>query len=868
MSQFKPAIDSNLPPAILHTLSSWINRWIPMRNSPAGQVFALTGQYSEDGTDYRAAITLNNSGVRNAATITQVCDIDSVIGLAHQTLPLQDDALFDYHVLNDFRFCLTSEIHIPGWPDHRNPGKLLSYKDIPHAVFGTLDNNQTIIRIFFPCAIDELDGSVFLQDDMLGPFYDRAVLPAVRQIAADHYSRTWPPSYASEAARAAKVSGRPQFSGKQIRGEHVKAIIPLILQNIEAERCLSFAAGCFWMVEMKGLKNLSTHPPPEVALIDDEGNMIDPENQPRNVALGTVLRNWEWADFGPDWYLDFATTISTELPDMLMSTLIKKEAHPEIIRHFTRRPIDQCQRWASKDNGHAYQFDSTAHLAAAGGFRLTIHNPSPDEICYFQAYTTEKSLTFHRDGHNVSMSTSPVKVLTNWEKEKTRYFGALEQMYREAGAAETHSNIAVRFESRAPFDLYPLVHLRIPDITLRGWLFSLKTSHIQTYKSARIRSIADTISHTIANRHQAQHRHLSEILSLVVILVWMANAIACAPKSGGTWDEVRDAGSVHKLDPATQEAVAVQELGHYTLHSLRQDTVFRLSGHRVISDRTLLHAVFPGRKDAGVEDLYVLLFDPMENPGALQPPISWEDEPALVLEPLAKVQPASNNRRRRITLDVEEKQPLLFGTSEGQIPIPGIENQVINVDASDDEDTEVRATRLVTYEEVSNLVQKVAIQVFDKAPNHTTSNTSYCRLSGAEKSALTNQIFSSSSDLKSVWHSYTLFHDQDKWDKTVQRLFPDLAEFRSMTRNKDGKEIKIQGLSGMSFWMSWHVLLLRCSPGLREEVVQAVRFYINHDWHWFPVIEGNKLWNTAAKVRGHYGEWKTGPWLARNPRLC
>ncbi|KAG9098509.1 hypothetical protein FRC06_006312 [Ceratobasidium sp. 370] len=94
---------------------------------------------------------------------------------------------------------------------------------------------------------------------------------------------------------------------------------------------------------MKGLKNSSAHPPLEEPLADDEGQMgEDAAQDPRTLALAAILRNWEWVTFeAGDWYLDIATTVSITLPGVLMSTLIKKDAHAKIIQHFTQHPIDQ-----------------------------------------------------------------------------------------------------------------------------------------------------------------------------------------------------------------------------------------------------------------------------------------------------------------------------------------------------------------------------------------------------------------------------------------------------------------------------------------------------------------------------------------------
>ncbi|KAG9088288.1 hypothetical protein FRC06_002111, partial [Ceratobasidium sp. 370] len=862
MAQLKPALDDNLPPVVSHTLREWVNRWVPIRGTMDGHRFALTGHYvDEHNVHRRAAIDFARSAILHSATVDQICDFDSVIGILRDDFPIQEDVVFDYHVLNDSRYCLSSDLHIPGWPDPRGGNNLLPFHKIPHAVFGTLDNNQTVIRVFFPHAVDDVEGCVFLDAPMLEPFYNLAVLPAVRQHAPAHYSRTWPPSYEAEATRAANKSGRPQFSGKQLRGAHVKQMIPTIITKVNQSQHLKFASGCFWMVEMKGLKNSSAHPPPEEPLADDEGQMREGAAQhPRTLALAAVLRNWEWVTFeAGDWYLDIATTVSVTLPGVPMSTLIKKDAHAEIIRHFTQRPIDQCQRWVSQDNGASYKFDATARLTEVGGFRLTIHDPAFDELRYFQAYTTEKSLTYHKNGRDVALFTTPKRILTDMAKEKQRFFDPLVSMFMEAAEDQTHSNVAVRFESRVPFHTFTHAHMKIPRVAIQGWLVALKTQAIWSFKAATVKTIGQVLDGVVSMRHAALHRQLSEIATLVVALAWLANANIKRADCGGTWDEIRDSISVHELNQVTQQVVPVQRLGCIMLHSLKKDPIYRLSASRVASDACLIHAVFMGEKDMGIADLIVLVLFPDDELNRGHTPIQWGEEPAALPGP-SRYQPATNNKRRRVALDVDVDEPLppIFGSGDGMIRIPGIEAQQNQQNLSDDEDNETRASRLLTYAELNKLVQQVAVQVFAKTPNQAQGG-SYCKLSPAEKLRLTNAVFASKAAFKNTWHSYTLFKDPGKWESTILRIFPSIQDHKDLTTDKNGKKTKIQGLSQMSFWADWVTSLRRVSPALQAEIVTAARQYANRNWHWFPVIEGRKLWNTAPRSKGHVAQTQPSP---------
>ncbi|KAG8701565.1 hypothetical protein FRC08_004019, partial [Ceratobasidium sp. 394] len=406
------SVDLNLPPIVPHNIWRWVKRFDELRGDCTSEedeakacAFALTGHYHDQDLDQdaRARLDFSDRAIRPDILIHQICDIDSVIGILTDEFPVQDGAVFEYHLINDVSYCLHGSLHIPGWldPDTRGTtNDLLEYHRIPHAVFGTMDNGRTTIRIFLPRVAREQDDVVFLTKDFLEPFYDLAVKPAANDVLSDHYIRTWPPDYAAEEARAARRTGKPQFSGKSLLGVHLRALLPKILEKVDESQELVFARECFWMVEMKGMKAGTAHPPPRQPTLDANDNLVDPANDPRTLAIDRLFTNWQYGTFRDErWYLDIATTVSFCRADGTpLSALIRKDAHPEILRHFTGESIQRCTSWASRDNGRDYQFDATAQLEGIGGCRLTIRDREKRTVRYFQAYTTDKSLTYHRDG--------------------------------------------------------------------------------------------------------------------------------------------------------------------------------------------------------------------------------------------------------------------------------------------------------------------------------------------------------------------------------------------------------------------------------------------------------------------------------------
>ncbi|KAG8708808.1 hypothetical protein FRC08_018700 [Ceratobasidium sp. 394] len=872
------SVDKNLPPIVPHSINDWVKRFDKLRegfteaNEQLACTFALTGHYTdENGQAARAKLDLSDRAIRPDLVVHQVCDIDSVIGIITGEFPIQDAAVFQYHLINDFAYCLTSDLHIPGWLDRSTQGtsnQLVPYHKIPHAVFGTVDNGRTIVRIFLPEANEEGSDNVFLTKQFLEPLYDLAVKPAAQEVVTAHYMRTWPPSYAAEEARAARRVGKPQFSGKALRGVHLKALIGRVLEIVARDSNLTFARGCFWMVEMKGVKAYTTHPPPARSLLGPDGRLSDPLNSPRILALNKLFENWQWAEFKNDcWYLDIATTVSVTRADgSPVSVLIRKDAHPEILRHFTKEPIQRCIAWASRDNGRDYQFDAMAHLEQVGGCRLTIFSREEKPVRYFQAYTTEKSLTYHRDGASVALNSSAWRTMENWEQEDKRFFQPAIKTFHQASDEGTTSHIASRFESRTNFENFALLHLLIPEANVRSWLYFADTRAIWGIKTRRMHGIREPLKYIMTHRPLITWKHLPQVSSLVIILVWAANALANRPAEGGTWNEVRDSGSIHQLDQSGQ-LVPCQPLGLFMLHSLVTHPTYRLSGDRTISMDTIMRLVFTRDKNATIADLYILL-NPVLEPSASRqlPAIQWGDEP----EPGPRVaqRASNNNKRQRINLHASAPAPAVFGSLAGQIAIAGLDDQDEESCSSEEDDDEERHQSEVTYKEISEVLQNVAVQIFAKAPNRAQGRECYCLLTELEKLEVTNDIFKTKKTLSATWESYTIFNDSGKWQNTVERLFPTRQGYHELTTDRDGKKVQVQGLSTMEFWTSWQVILTRVSPELEKNIVKAMHTHINNTWHWFPAIEGRKLWNTARRPgKQHVGKGENGPWIACNPRF-
>jgi hypothetical protein len=115
----KPQLDHNLPPVVPHSLKDWNARFLSMVNARdmyERDAFALTGRYrdpTEPDAVYRAKIDLDTCKLRSGMRISQVCDIDSVLGLVMGRFPIAQMATFKYYMLPSVIHTLTSNLHLP-----------------------------------------------------------------------------------------------------------------------------------------------------------------------------------------------------------------------------------------------------------------------------------------------------------------------------------------------------------------------------------------------------------------------------------------------------------------------------------------------------------------------------------------------------------------------------------------------------------------------------------------------------------------------------------------------------------------------------------------------------------------------------------
>ncbi|EUC59165.1 hypothetical protein RSOL_299270, partial [Rhizoctonia solani AG-3 Rhs1AP] len=882
-------VDRRLPTIKAMTLRQWNDIYRDLSGDAlARNTFALTGHYTcpEDGQRYRAKIDTSSCSITRHQELSQICDIDSVIGIIRGEFPLKPRRTLRYYMLASPTHTLTSNLHIPELTIHDENGdeEEVALHRLPNARFAEMGEKE-LIRIVFPNARKEFKHQSepnCVPDRHMGLFYDKAVLPAAILTLPMEIRRTWPASYQDEKWRAgrgclgnnngnqaAPARNHVQHSGREVHSEYLSDWLAAIRAKVDAEEDLAWARGFFFVMELRGVKNhnVSIHPPPEGPLLDEgkshhpllttsltnlaiDGYMIDPYN-PRTVAVENVLSDFNTEEFAEGcWFLDIAITASALRREdgSGICLLPSAQTHPEIISHLTGVDLQQAEKWV-RSKGSCYRRDEVAHLGDIAGFAIDLPGPGINGIHFIQVYTTEKSVGYRVDGPSHAKRISPYMIVSNWKGSKADHFVPLEEAFCNSSA--THS-VAVRIELRISFEQYPNHQYLLPQEIVQPWFLWLSNSTFWGWKVYRLDSILSTLNRWMITRDQYTLDDLPEAGSLLVLLSWMANALVNRPDDGNHWDEVRDAGSVHMV--RANKAVPYRPLTAYFLHSLSfpENAQPRVSSLRTISSATILYLFSDSATTRDELEVFALITQPVLPAPEPKPLNPWRVGDVQEA-PVVTVRSHSNKQRE---VRIENAQEVADQFAE----IIHEPERMVQYD-SEDEDYEEREVSTRRSVHLTRIVHNYPIQALAKAPNQQGGITSWCALDDNARLKINFEFFSNLQNLHEAFPRHILFGSQGpKWDKTVAAFFPTPAEMAK----------HYQGYHTLKVRKQWGRLLATFPKDRRDEIVSVTREYVSSRWRWLPLLAKDHLWSTGVnnvpKYATQHGAPPGGPWIIFNPR--
>lgn len=128
-------------------------------------------------------------------------------------------------------------------------------------------------------------------------------------------------------------------------------------------------------------------------------------------------------------------------------SLIRKDAHADILREFFDFPIDVARRKANDTQN--FSSDATAHLTHAAGLQFISTPNNPHGIRFLNVYCTEKSPTYLIDKGRYAKFIQPFEIIEHRLKN-VRSLEHMENMQNIFIEAINSSYYPARFEPRLP----------------------------------------------------------------------------------------------------------------------------------------------------------------------------------------------------------------------------------------------------------------------------------------------------------------------------------------------------------------------------------------------------------------------------------
>jgi hypothetical protein len=287
------------------------------------------------------------------------------------------------------------------------------------------------IHIFFPGLVSNERESPLLTEDEIATFYEKGLRSYIKKFDKERAS-DWPPDYKSEKFRATKKKGQSSFRNVMLSDWLVKDFGVNLLKCLE-ENGVEWAKDFFFIHTIRGTKNPTAHN------LTREGahNALKVMLKEAFIPPSALEDGSWWIDVG----LEFHSL--HEDPHCLQWMTV---SHPHVVQNALDIDARDATRITTLGSTK-YSRDLASHLPGVSGFRIEPgpRAKGPYQAAYLQIYTTDKSVTYHPQGHSYA------KEVTIWEamgdKQPVPFLMDLYTTYCKA-AKETSSN--ARMEVRVP----------------------------------------------------------------------------------------------------------------------------------------------------------------------------------------------------------------------------------------------------------------------------------------------------------------------------------------------------------------------------------------------------------------------------------
>jgi hypothetical protein len=300
-----------------------------------------------------------------------------------------------------------------------------------------------MIRIFFPGLLDQgtaRSGS-FLSKEELRDLYDKGVRPAVEAVAPASL-HDWPADFFAESFRAKKHQHGFSQSSKPLPGYLAEEFSRELRSRLAED--VPWAKNIVFGTQIRGVKNATCH-----------------DLHESRPALQRFLENIDTTR--GHWYID----VALEFVDKGRALLWRSDAHHHIAAEALALRPEEAESFTTNSK---HRVDLSSHLTALAGFQSspTKSQGGPYQITYLQAYTTDKSVTYHPEKGHFGKFITPSMAMTG---APPTFCENLEQAYK---SARDKVDVAARIEVRVELKYANHVLLSFDHAVLHRSLVSMK----------------------------------------------------------------------------------------------------------------------------------------------------------------------------------------------------------------------------------------------------------------------------------------------------------------------------------------------------------------------------------------------------------
>lgn len=246
--------------------------------------------------------------------------------------------------------------------------------------------------------------------------YDTIVQPTIATIAP-HLAKDWPTTVRVEQFRANNTGRGYQSSAYIVSVGLLPAFRRELHRRLQQHPTFRY---CLFCTHIQGIKGSTVH---------------DLSHYEADLAMVKLFDEFDTRQ--GQWWVD----VGLELQDGERAIVWRKDAAHVLIAYALQVSLDQAGVIA---RSRRFEYDINAHLLEVAGFRVYFTSPMGEmEATYMQAYTTDKSLTYHKFGSQHSQNINGTMAMEGFPP---KYCTELSVAYEEA----REKNVAARLEVRLP----------------------------------------------------------------------------------------------------------------------------------------------------------------------------------------------------------------------------------------------------------------------------------------------------------------------------------------------------------------------------------------------------------------------------------